>query len=111
LNEGVKVPWSLSKDGTLVKINCFLTPLNGFNEPVEFKFAQPDELAKPNTVRFIVDRLQVRKLFDLNFELGDAVRSLPAEQLEQGVDYPFEVTGTSASGKTLTRQVILTVTK
>jgi hypothetical protein len=111
LSEGGKVPWSLSKDGPLVKINCFLTPLNGFNEPVDFKFAQPNGLAKPDTISFILDQLPTKKLFDLSFELGDVVKALTPEQLEQGVDYPFEVTGTSASGKSLTRQVVLTVTK
>jgi hypothetical protein len=111
LSEGGKVPWSLSKNGPLVKINCFLTPLNGFDEPVDFKFAQPNGLAKPNTISFLLDQLQAKKLFDLSFELGDVVKALTPEQLEQGVDFPFEVTGTSASGKSLTRQVILTVTK
>lgn len=109
LTEGTKLLWSLSKDGPNVKINCFLTPLNGFNEPVTFKYAQATDLAKPDTVTFLLDQLQVRKLFDLNFEFSDAVRNLSAEQLEQGVDYVFDVTGTSASGKSLTRQVTLTV--
>lgn len=109
LSDGNKVLWSLSKDGPTVKINCFLTPLNGFNEPVTFTYAQTSELAKPNTVSFLLDQLQVRKLFDLNFEFSDAVKGLSAEQLRQGVDYVFDVTGTSATGKSLTRPVTLTV--
>jgi hypothetical protein len=109
LSEGNKLLWSLSKDGPNVKINCFLTPLNGFNEPVTFTYAQTSELAKPNTVSFLLDQLQVRKLFDLNFEFSDAVQGLSAEQLRQGVDYVFDVTGTSATGKSLTRPVTLTV--
>ncbi len=109
LSDGNKLLWSLSKDGPNVKINCFLTPLNGFNEPVTFTYAQSSELAKPNTVSFLLDQLQVRKLFDLNFEFSDAVKNLSAEQLEQGVDYIFDVTGTSATGKSLTRPVTLTV--
>ncbi|HEX2178942.1 MAG TPA: hypothetical protein VHL54_05395 [Actinomycetota bacterium] len=111
LSEGGKVPWSLSEDGPVVKINCFLAPLNGFDEEVEFEFAQPNGLAKPDTISFILDQLKAKKLFDLTFELGDVVKALPPEELEEGVDYPFEVTGTSASGKSLTRQVVLTVTK
>jgi hypothetical protein len=51
----------------------------------------------------------VKKLFDVNFELSDAVRNTNAEQLKTGVDYVFDVTGTSASGKSLTRQVTVTV--
>lgn len=109
LSDGNKLLWSLSKDGPNVKINCFLTPLNGFNEPVTFTYGQTSELAKPDTVSFLLDQLQVRKLFDLNFEFSDAVKKLSAEQLEQGVDYVFDVTGTSATGKSLTRPVTLTV--
>ena len=109
LTEGTKLLWSLSKDGPTVRINCFLTPLNGFNEPVTFKYAQATDLAKPDTVTFLMEQLQVRKLFDLSFEFSDAVRNLNAEQLQAGVDYVFDVTGTSASGKSLTRQVTLTV--
>lgn len=111
LSDSAKVPWSLGTDGTTVKINCFLTPLNGFKESVTFTFTQPDDLAKPDTINFILNQLQVKNLFDLRFELTDAVKGLTAEQLEKGVDYPFEVTGTSASGKKLTRPVTLTVTK
>ena len=109
LSEGNKLLWSLSKNGPNVKINCFLTPLNGFNEPVTFTYAQTSELAKPNTVSFLLGQLQARKLFDLNFEFSDSVKNLSAEQLKQGVDYVFDVTGTSASGKSLTRPVTLTV--
>lgn len=109
LTDGNKVLWSLSKDGPNVKINCFLTPLNGFNETVTFSYAQTSELAKPDTVSFLLDQLQVKKLFDLNFEFSDSVKNLSAQQLEQGVDYVFDVTGTSASGKSLTRPVTLTV--
>lgn len=109
LTEGNKVLWSLSRDGRTANINCFLTPLNGFNEPVSFEFSQPDALAKPDTVSFVVDQLQEKKLFDLRFEFGDSIAALTPEQLEEGVDYPFQVTGTSESGKTLTKQVILTI--
>lgn len=109
LSEGNKVLWSLSKDGSNVRINCFLTPLNGFNEPVIFTYAQSSELAKPDTVSFVLDQLQVRKLFDLNFEFSDSVKNLSAERLAQGVDYTFDVTGTSETGKRLTRPVTLTV--
>jgi hypothetical protein len=109
LTDGTKLLWSLAKDGLNVKINCFLTPLNGFNEPVTFKYAQTAELAKPDTVTFLLQQLQVKKLFDLNFEFSDAVKNLSPEQLKAGVDYVFDVTGTSESGKALTRQVTLTV--
>lgn len=109
LTEGNKLLWSLSKDGPNVKINCFLTPLNGFNEQVTFTFTQTNEVAKPNTVNFLLDQLQGKKLFDVNFEFSDSVKNLSAEQLKQGVDYVFDVTGTSASGKSLTRPVTLTV--
>jgi hypothetical protein len=109
LTEGKKLLWSLSKDGPNVKINCFLTPLNGFNEPVTFSFSQAADFAKPDTVNFVLEQLQVKKLFDVNFELSDAVRNTNAEQLKTGVDYVFDVTGTSASGKSLTRQVTVTV--
>ena len=111
LTEGTKVVWSLSKDGPQANIKCFLTPLNGFDEPVTFKFSQPTEVAKPDTVSFAVEQLRERKLFDLNFEFSDAVKGLPPEQLKAGRDYVFEVTGTSSSGKAMTRQVTLTVTE
>jgi len=111
LTEGNKVRWSLERDGTAAKIDCFLTPLNGFDEPVTFEFVQRGDVAKPDTVRFSLDRLQSRKQFDLNFEFSNTVRGLPAEQLRAGRDYVFEVKGTSESGKSLTRQVTLTVTE
>jgi hypothetical protein len=109
LTEGTKLLWSLSKDGPNVKINCFLTPLNGFNEPVTFTYAQAADLAKPDTVNFVLEQLQVKKLFDLNFEFSDAVRNTNPDQLRAGVDYVFDVTGTSSTGKSLTRPVTLTV--
>ncbi len=111
LSDTAKVPWSLATDGPIVKINCFLTPLNGFSENVAFTFAQPNTLAKPDTINFILDQLRLKNLFDLTFELTDAVKGLTPEQLKEGVDYSFGVTGTSTSGKKLTRQVILTVTE
>jgi hypothetical protein len=86
-----------------------LTPLNGFNEPVTFTYAQASDLAKPDTVNFVLEQLQVKKLFDLNFEFSDAVRNTNPDQLKAGVDYVFDVTGTSATGKSLTRPVTLTV--
>ena len=111
LTEGTKVRWSLGKDGPQANIKCFLTPLNGFNEPVTFEFSQSTEVAKPETVTFAVDQLQAKKQFDVNFEFSDAVKALPPDQLKAGRDYVFEVKGTSPSGKTLTRPVTLTVTE
>lgn len=111
LTDGNKVLWSLAKNGPNVKINCFLTPLNGFDEPVTFEYSQAANLAKEDTVSFLLDQLSAKKLFDLNFELSDAVKNLSPEQLEQGVDYVFEVTGKSPSGKSLSRPVTLTVKK
>ncbi|CAN5859449.1 hypothetical protein BH23ACT12_BH23ACT12_07880 [soil metagenome] len=111
LSDGNKLLWSLAKDGPNVKINCFLTPLNGFNEAVKFEYSLAADLAKPNTVAFILDQLQAKKLFDLSFEMSDEVRNLSDAQLEQGVDYAIDVIGTSATGKSLTRTVTLTVKK
>lgn len=110
LTEGNKLEWSLSEDGTNARINCFLTPLNGFNEPVTFN-APPTEVARPDTVNFVVDQLQAKKVFDLTFEISDAVRNLPPAELEAGKDYTVQVTGTSPSGKSLVQQVILTITE
>ncbi len=110
LTEGSKLEWSLAKDGPRAKIKCFLTPLDGFNEPVTFTYSETGNLAKPETVAFApVDQLDPRKPFDLNFELSDAVKDLPPEQLKAGRDYTFNVTGTSASGKKMTLPVTLTV--
>jgi hypothetical protein len=109
LSDGNKLLWSVADDGPIVKINCFLSPLNGFDEPVTFEFFQDEDLARPSTVSFLLDQLQSKNQFDLNFELSTAVRNLTAERLEQGVDYVFDVTGTAPSGKTLTRPVTITV--
>lgn len=111
LSDGNKLLWSVANDGPNVTINCFLTPLNGFDEPVTFTFSQNEDLARPSTVSFLLDQLQSKKQFGLNFVLSDAVRNDSAERLEQGVDYVFDVTGTSASGKSLTRSVTITVKK
>lgn len=111
LSESNKLQWSLSEDGTTARINCFLTPLNGFNEPVSFKLDQPVEVAKPGTVNFVVDQLQAKKLFDVAFEFSEAVLDLPDSELQAGRDYAVQVTGTSPSGKSLVQQVVLTVTE
>lgn len=117
LSDGEPLVWSLS-DGTAVTINCFLTPDEGFAEEVEFTLTEAGtgseqrRLIRPGTIRFLMDQLKEKKLFDLTFSLADEVAELDESQLEAGVDYPFEVTATSSeTGKALTRTVILTITR
>lgn len=109
LTDGTPVEWSLEEKGSTITIKCFLTPFNGFDEDVEFEFKQTEDLAKPATISFLLEQLKPKKLFDLSFDLSDAVLS-EVEGSEGAVDHEFEVVGTSESGKKLTRKVILTLT-
>lgn len=109
LSDGGKVAWPVAQKGSNVTINCFLTPLNGFDEDVTFEFKETGDLAKPTTISFLLDQLKPKKLFDLRFELSDEVLA-ELEESEESIDHEFEVVGTSESGKSLARKVTLTLT-
>lgn len=97
-----KLLWKLIQ-GTKGTIKCLVTPKNGFNEEVKLSLANESDQILLHTFDPPILKLSdgSASFVDLNFELGG---------LEEGKEYVFDVTGTSAT-KTLVKRVVLTVTE
>ena len=93
--------WSLTQ-GSKGTIKCLVAPKNGFDEEVTLNLAnESDQIIHTFNPPLLKLADGISSFVDLNFELG---------ALEEGKEYVFDVTGTSAT-KTLVKRVVLTVTE
>jgi len=93
--------WSLTQ-GSKGTIKCLVEPKNGFDEEVTLSLAnESDQIIHAFNPPLLKLADGVSSFVDLNFELG---------ALEEGKEYTFDVTGTSAT-QTLVKRVVLTVTE